>query len=79
MKVNLARWDRGLRYGSGFWLTLWAAAGGPWWCWIGVYLIATASWGLCPLYVAFNIRTARVDQKRLSDLEDLTRSPRNDR
>lgn len=63
MKVNLARWDRSLRFFFGFILTLWAAAGGPWWCWLGVYLIVTSAWGLCPLYSIFNIRTAR-EQKR---------------
>lgn len=68
MKVNLARWDRALRYGFGFLLTLWAAAGGPWWAWIGIYLIATASWGLCPLYVSLNIRTKKWDRKRSSDM-----------
>ncbi|MBX3017332.1 MAG: DUF2892 domain-containing protein [Bdellovibrionaceae bacterium] len=73
MKVNLARWDRALRYGFGFLLTLWAAAGGPWWAWIGFYLIASASWGLCPIYVMMNVRTAPSDRRRSNeDLEDLS-------
>lgn len=64
MKINLARWDRVIRYFLGFFLTLWAAAGGPWWCWIGVYLIASSSWGLCPIYTALNVRTKAEEKKR---------------
>lgn len=76
MKVNLARWDRALRYGFGFLLTLWAAAGGPWWTWIGLYLIVTASWGLCPAYVLMNVRTAPAGPRRTAeDFDDLKSNP----
>jgi len=65
MRVNLARWDRILRHIFGFLLTFWAAAGGPWWAWAGIYLIGTASWGYCPLYSYFNLRTAAsYDERR---------------
>jgi len=68
MKINLARWDRVLRYFFGFFLTLWAAAGGPWWCWIGLYLIISSSWGFCPLYTALNIRTKPEDKREIEAL-----------
>lgn len=68
MKINLARWDRGLRYILGFLLTCWAAAGGPWWGWIGVYLIMSASWGFCVLYAYFHLRTASPPEDRVREL-----------
>lgn len=57
MRINLALWDRILRYIFGLGLTTWAVAGGPWWSFVGVYLILTASWGLCPLYGILKVRT----------------------
>jgi hypothetical protein len=64
MKINLAVWDRALRFFLGILLFAWAVAGGPWWAFGGVYLVLTASWGLCPLYSFFKIRTARIEEKR---------------
>jgi len=58
MKMNLALWDRCLRYVLGLILTTWAVAGGPWWSFLGLYLILTASWGLCPAYGIFKVKTA---------------------
>ena len=57
MKINLAWWDRSLRFLSGVLLTAWAVAGGPWWAYVGTYLIMTASWGMCPAYTMIKIRT----------------------
>ncbi|MCS6837946.1 MAG: DUF2892 domain-containing protein [Bdellovibrionaceae bacterium] len=51
MKINLALWDRWIRYLLGIFLTTWAFAGGSWWSWIGPGLIASASYGICPIYV----------------------------
>jgi hypothetical protein len=59
MKVNLAAWDRTLRFILGVMMTAWVVAGGPWWAYFGVYLIFSASWGICPIYSFFKIRTAR--------------------
>ncbi|MBX2993877.1 MAG: DUF2892 domain-containing protein [Bdellovibrionaceae bacterium] len=57
MKINLALWDRILRYLLGVVLSTWAVAGGPWWCFFGLYLLITAAWGLCPLYGLMKFRT----------------------
>jgi Na+-driven multidrug efflux pump len=57
MKINLALWDRILRIVMGTILSTWAVAGGPWWSFFGVYLIMTASWGLCPIYGILKFRT----------------------
>lgn len=64
MKINLAVWDRALRFFFGILLTAWAVAGGPWWAFFGVYLVLTASWGLCPIYSFFKIRTAKIKENR---------------
>jgi hypothetical protein len=64
MKINLAVWDRSLRFFLGILLTAWAVAGGPWWAFGGAYLVLTASWGLCPIYSFFKIRTAQIEEKR---------------
>lgn len=32
----------------------WAVAGGPTWAYLGVYFLATGSWGYCPLYSVLN-------------------------
>ena len=57
MKINLAGWDRLLRYVFGIAGTSWAAAGGPFWSWLSIYLLLTAGWGLCPIYVFLKIQT----------------------
>jgi hypothetical protein len=63
MKINLAFWDRLLRFIFGFLFLTWALAGGPWWAYFGLYLIITASWGLCPLYAFLKIKTAQFDDQ----------------
>ncbi|GIL16921.1 MAG: hypothetical protein BroJett040_06720 [Oligoflexia bacterium] len=65
MKINLAIWDRVLRFFFGVLFTAWAIAGGPWWTYAGVYLILTSAWGLCPLYSLFRIRTAKFEERPL--------------
>ena len=57
MKINLALWDRILRIVMGTILATWAVAGGPWWSFVGVYLILSSAWGLCPIYGILKIRT----------------------
>jgi hypothetical protein len=64
MKINLALWDRILRFIFGILTTAWAVAGGPWWAYVGVYLIFTSTWGLCPLYALFKFRTAKLSEQR---------------
>ncbi|MCE3011124.1 MAG: DUF2892 domain-containing protein [Proteobacteria bacterium] len=70
MKINLAFWDRALRYFFGVWLTAWALAGGPWWSYVGVYAIITASWGICPVYGFFKLKTAKITESSLAFPED---------
>jgi hypothetical protein len=61
MKINLAVWDRVFRFFIGVFLSAWAIAGGPTWAYFGIYLILSASWGLCPIYSLFKIRTAKAN------------------
>lgn len=46
-------------------MTAWAVAGGPWWGYLGIYLILTSGWGLCPIYAMLKIRTAAPEQRSL--------------
>ena len=60
MLCNTALWDRSIRFFSAVLMLGYAFAGGPVWLWpLGLYLLATAGWGLCPLYSFFRIRTLR--------------------
>ncbi len=61
MKINLATWDRWVRFFIGVVFTAWAVAGGPWWAYIGVYLVLSASWGFCLVYAYLRFRTAQVE------------------
>jgi|GEM_PF-558204 len=65
MKINLAMWDRLLRFILGSLLTAWAIAGGPGWGYMGLYLILTSAWGLDPAYSIFRIRTAKLEDRSL--------------
>ena len=65
MKTNLAFWDRMLRYFFGILLASWAVAGGPWWAYLGIYMILTASWGLCPIYAFFRVQTTKSSDQSL--------------
>jgi hypothetical protein len=64
MKINLAIWDRVIRFILGTLLSIWAFAGGPWWTFLGLYLMFTSGWGFCLVYSLFNFRTAQIDDHR---------------
>ena len=56
----MAQWDRFLRFIISLLLLIYAVAGGPMWFYlIGIYLLITSAWGLCPLYAYFRVRTLR--------------------
>jgi hypothetical protein len=57
MKINLANWDRSVRFIAGVLLFTWAVAGGPIWAYLGLVLIATAAFRFCPLYRLLGIST----------------------
>ncbi|MCC7404185.1 MAG: DUF2892 domain-containing protein [Bdellovibrionales bacterium] len=57
MRKNVAYWDRLVRYLVGIVVLTWALIGGPFWAFLGLYPLLTASWGFCPLY--FMIATLR--------------------
>jgi Protein of unknown function (DUF2892) len=60
MLCNTAQWDRVLRFILSVLLLTYAIAGGPFWFYIlGLYLLLTASWGLCLFYAYFRIRTLK--------------------
>ncbi len=60
MLCNMAQWDRFLRFIISLLLLIYAVAGGPMWFYlIGIYLLITSAWGLCPLYAYFRVRTLR--------------------
>ncbi len=69
MKINLAPWDRVLRFIFGVLATGWVIAGGPLWAYGGVYLIITSGWGLDPIYSILRIRTANLEERKLSSSE----------
>lgn len=60
MLCNVALWDRALRFLVSILLLSYAIAGGPVWFYpLGLYGLATAGWGLCPLYSLLRIRTLK--------------------
>lgn len=60
MLCNVAGWDRSLRFLIAVLTLAYAFAGGPFWFWIlGIYLLATSAWALCPVYSFFRLRTLR--------------------
>ncbi|MBX2987325.1 MAG: DUF2892 domain-containing protein [Bdellovibrionaceae bacterium] len=59
MRCNLAWWDRLLRFVTGVLLITYALAGGPFWAWGGLYLLATSAWGICAVYGMLKIQTLR--------------------
>ena len=59
MRINMATWDRILRFIVGISLTAWAFASGPIWTYLGLVLIATAAWRFCPFYALFRTGTLR--------------------
>ncbi|MEK7357005.1 MAG: DUF2892 domain-containing protein [Bdellovibrionota bacterium] len=57
MRINMAVWDRVIRLLFGTGLVAWAIAGGPWWAYLGLALLATAAWRFCPVYGIFRLST----------------------
>lgn len=71
MRCNVATWDRSVRFILAVLLLIWLIAGGPIWAALGVYLLMTAAWGFCPLYVFFKVSTLDIPDKRpLPPLQD---------
>ncbi len=66
MKINVAFWDRTLRFIIGTLMLAWFFAGGSWWGIGGLYLLITSGWGWCALYAilkiqSFNPPSVRID------------------
>ncbi len=60
MLCNVAIWDRAIRLILSILVLSYAVAGGPTWFYIlGLYLLTTAGFGLCPAYAFFRTRTLR--------------------
>ena len=57
----MAVWDRILRLFLGTALLAWAVAGGPWWAYLGLVLLATAAWRFDPIYAIFRLSTLERD------------------
>jgi hypothetical protein len=55
----MAVWDRILRLFAGTLMVAWAFAGGPWWAYSGLFLLATSAWHFCPLYALLRTGTHR--------------------
>ncbi|MBX7232154.1 MAG: DUF2892 domain-containing protein [Bdellovibrionales bacterium] len=55
MSCNIYWWDRIIRFVVGVLLTSYAIAGGPIWAYGGILIIATSSWGFCPIYWGLKI------------------------
>jgi len=50
MKKNVYSLERFFRFFIGLFLVSWGLGGGPGWSFVGLYLLATGSWGYCPIY-----------------------------
>lgn len=48
--MNCAPIDRLARFIIGLLLLAWGIAGGPFWSYGGIFLMATGTWGYCPIY-----------------------------
>ena len=57
MRINMAIWDRAIRLLLGTGLVAWGAAGGPWWAYFGLALLATAAWRFDPIYAILRTGT----------------------
>ena len=53
---NLSQFERAWRWFAGTALMTWAFAGGPTWAYLGIYFLATGSWGFCPAYSLLKIK-----------------------
>lgn len=59
-KSNIGMTQRVLRFVIGFFLLAWAVAGGDFWGYSGLILMATAAWGFCPLVGFFRRKEYRI-------------------
>lgn len=50
MEANLSNFERTIRFILAVIMLAWAIAGGPVWAYAAIILLATASWGHCPLH-----------------------------
>ena len=64
MRINLAMWDRILRFVIGVIMGIWALAGGPFWAMTGFYLITTSAWGYDPVYSLLKLSSAKTESRR---------------
>lgn len=53
---NMRWWDRVFRFGTSVIFLAWAIAGGPTWAYLSLALLATSSFGFCPVYWMFRRR-----------------------
>lgn len=60
-KMNMGVIDRTIRYFVGIILLIWVIAGGPPWAILGIYPLATAAWGFCPIYYLAKINQSSED------------------
>lgn len=56
LKKNVLWWDRVLRFFVGVFLLAWGIAGGPGWTFIGLYVLASGTWGYCPILAVLGVR-----------------------
>lgn len=56
MRKNVIWWDRLIRFLLGIVMLTWAIAGGPGWAYLGLYPLASASWGYCPIYAVLGLK-----------------------
>jgi hypothetical protein len=61
MKINMANWDRIAHLVVGALLVAWAVAGGPWWAYFGLGLVAVAAFRFSPIYALLRMGTFRAD------------------
>lgn len=61
MKCNVSKTGRVLRLLLGLLLIAWAIAGGPAWTWVGLLVLATGAWRLCPILMILGVRSTEPD------------------
>ena len=59
-KANISMTQRILRFLFGMFFLTWAIAGGDFWGYSGIVLMATGAWGFCPLVAFFRRREYRL-------------------
>ena len=56
LKKNVQWWDRIIRFFVGVLMLAWAIAGGPGWTYLGILVLATGTWGYCPVLAMLGVR-----------------------